>query len=170
MSGDKPTELETAALSVCADIGEAFRFPHPPLTELFVDLEVARNGGWVASAGFDFAGYWAGVRATMIAEEYQLGRDEALAVAALSTLHRKLTDLIDAVLGIRDPDREGSRATLASEIERAVAGSPATGTASTGRTVGSMVRFIARPEVASALVEETIGLGRERRRGPGPDG
>ena len=145
-------------LSICADVGEAFRVPHPPITELLDDVGVARYGDWVASAGFDFVGHWATVRASMIAEKYQLGRDEAIAVAALSSLHGRLTALVDAVLGIGDLDDEDSAATLASELERAVAGSPATGTGS-GRTVGSMVPLVARPEVASALLEETMGPG-----------
>ena len=34
VAGDKPTDLETAVLSVCGDVGEAFRAAHPPLSEL----------------------------------------------------------------------------------------------------------------------------------------
>ena len=98
---ERPIELETAVLSICANVGEAFRVPHPPITELLDDVGVARHGDWVASAGFDFVGHWATVRASYIAERYRLGRDEAIAVAALSGLHGRLTALVDAVLGIR---------------------------------------------------------------------
>ena len=132
--------------------------PHPPITELFDDVGVARNGDWVASAGFDFAGYWATVRASKIAEGYQLGRDEAIAVAALSSLHGRLTDLVDAVLGIRDLDDEDSHATWHPSSSGPSPGArrPASGP---DAPWDRWSRFVAHPEVASALLEETISLG-----------
>jgi tetratricopeptide (TPR) repeat protein len=148
--GDAPIELETATLSVCADIDEAFRAPHSSLTELFAEVGVARNGGWVASAGFDFAGYWAGVKVKMNAERYELGPDEALAVTALSTLHGRLADRLDAV-PLEDPDDDTSRPLL-SEVDW----DSLTSSASSARAMGLTVPFLADPDVASALLEETV--------------
>ena len=160
-------------LSVCADVGEAFRVPHPPLTELFVDVGVARNGAWVASAGFDFAGYWANLRVTVIAEEYRLDRDEALAVAALSTLHEKARPtLIDAVLDIQEAGRARTPQAMAvAEIDRAFDDSPATTTATTtaAPTVASTVPLHRPPGCRERLSRGGHRPRRQRCRGPEAD-
>lgn len=153
--GGRPTELEEALLTVCADVTDAFRAPHPPLADLVVEMGLERHGDWLATAGFDFRGYWNGIRITQIAARYELSREQAAAVAGLSRLHLRLVDLMERVLDLREAGEEVDPASLAPRVARALTENPLTDTPAGEQTIDSMVDLLARPEVASALLEET---------------
>ena len=149
-SGGTPVELETAALTLCADLDDAFRSPHPPFGDLLADAGLARNGDWVASAGFDFAAYWTDVRARSLADRHGLSHDQALAVAALVTLHRGVLDVFKAAHRTQTPDGQLDR----DEFGTALASINPTTTPGPGRSVGSLLHHIAAPEVAEAFLAE----------------
>lgn len=147
-----PLELETAVLTLCADLEDAFRRPHPPFGELLEDAGLARHGDWVASAGFDLAAYWADVRARSLTERHDLTHDQALTVAALVTLHRVVLDLFEGAHRAQASGGGLDRDEIASALARV---DPST-TPDPGRSVGSMVHHhLAAPEVAEAFLIET---------------
>jgi tetratricopeptide (TPR) repeat protein len=131
LSAREPGLVETLLLTVCADIPEAFRDPLPPLTELFAQAGLVRDGDLVATAGFDFAEYRRTVHAAYLARAYQLTKGEALALASLLTLHRRLTETAASRIAPDSPFPEQAATTACT--------------------------FLADPEVAEAFLNAAIG-------------
>jgi len=158
---DEPELLTYVIWQVCADHQDAFRQPVWPLGQLLDEQGLARDGDWLAAAGFDFPNWRVGGRIAGIAEQYRISDDEALAVLAMSTLYEQVASLCVAVA-----TAEGG--TGASELVDSLA--ELTGVPQTTperaedpervrderETVRASLGFLAEPAVAEAVLAETL--------------
>jgi hypothetical protein len=89
----EPVELDTGIWTACADALELFRAPLPPLAETLGGLGLGWRGEWLAAAGFDFDHWRMRNKVHHLADRYDLGEDEALAVAATVGLYERIAEL-----------------------------------------------------------------------------
>jgi len=158
---DEPELLTYVIWQVCADHQEAFRQPVWPLGQLLDEQGVARDGDWLATAGFDFPSWRVGGRIAGIAGQYRISDDEALAVLAVSTLYEQVASLYVAIA-----TAEGG--TGVSELVDSLAeltGAPQTTpewaedperVRDERETVRASLGFLAEPAVAEAVLAETL--------------
>lgn len=85
-AGDEPEMLSYAIWQVCAEDPEAFRRPVWSLGHLLDEVGLARDGDWLAAAGFDFQNWRVDGRIAGIMEPYGLSDSEAVAVLAMEPL------------------------------------------------------------------------------------
>ncbi|HEY5821720.1 MAG TPA: SEC-C domain-containing protein [Propionibacteriaceae bacterium] len=137
-----PTEITQAVLAVYAGVDQAFRVPYPPFDDLFDELGFVRRNAWMAAAGVDLANYWTTADAKRIAEDYEIDHDEALAVHAFSTEFNALLLTLYAAARSDHPEAHG-----------------AASVGSTLSSVGPTSPLLARPWVASVVLEETLNAG-----------
>jgi len=173
---DGPELLDTAVWTMCADGTDVFRVPLPPLGEM-LDVEgFARSGEQVALPGFDFGSWRAEKRIHRIGRLHGLDEDESLAVLALVTMYEQVADLFDAVVAA---DVTGELDSFAAALEapeppagagagpESDAGEPDddgpddTAPARDRRLVRDTVKFLADPDVAGAVLAETVGTSSE---------
>lgn len=171
---DLPEMLDAAIWTVCANDAELFRAPLPPLGELLDTSGFARERDHVALPGFDFGSRRAEHRLDSIARLHRLDEDQALAVLALATMYEQAADLFDAAVAADEAgELESFTAELAApEPQNDVSGRPAdddpddagpTGAepADDRQLVRDTVKYLADPEVAEAVLAETVGVGRD---------
>jgi len=90
---DEPVELDTAVWTACAREPELFTEATLPLSEALGRCGLSWQGDWLASAGFDFDGWFVQNKVGALADRHGLDEDEALAVAATVSLYEQIAEL-----------------------------------------------------------------------------
>lgn len=159
----EPEQIDTVVWLACADDPDLFVTPLPPLLEVFAAAGLVWDGDQLGPAGLDFAGWRVGKQLEHIANVHHLDEDAALAVLALSQMHEHVAVLLDHARDAIDAGEELADVVDTGEPD---AGGPAPGVAAvTGldpRLIRDVVRHLADPAVAEAVLTRTIGAGRER--------
>lgn len=161
---NEPEMLSYVVSQVCADHPEAFRQPVWPLGHLLDEVGLAKDGDWLAAAGFDFGSWRVEGRIAGIAEQYGLSDSEAVAVLAMDSLYERVAavyvaaragqgdDAVTALMaGIGEftavppfaPDRPTDPEPVPVERE----------------TVRACLGFLSEPGVAEAVLAETLDSG-----------
>lgn len=141
-----PVEIGDAVWTVCADHPALFTGPRLPLHATIEAAELARDGEWLAPAGFDFTEWRSADRLTDLADRYGLDDDEALAVPALVLLYEQAAELVETARAAgQEPDAAGAAAAIADLPDMA----------------REAVGWLAEPAVAEAVLDETMGTGLE---------
>jgi tetratricopeptide (TPR) repeat protein len=151
---DEPQDVQSAVLTVCADLPHAFREASLPVAELFAGAGLVHDGDYVAEPGFNFAEHRLNLSCYRIEKWYGLNAHEALAVVAMLSLHNRLVRVIDDRLDDLAPDE------LLTDIRQATAMS-ADDAYDTRRAVISLVPALSSPDAAEAFLAEAIGDGTE---------
>lgn len=181
----EPVELDTGMWTACAEAPELFRAPLPPLAETLGGLGLGWQGEWLAAAGYDFDHWRVRNKVHALAYRYDLGEDEALAVAATVRLYEQIAELhaaaraafeaggppeLSALLGTDtgiDTDMRDDRAPVGepdrtppvhvrSERERDRGYDPDEPAAMRVTVAATMV-LLAEPAVAEGVLAETLG-------------
>lgn len=149
LDAHEPEQLACLVLTACADDPELLRAPTLPIGELIETAGLARQGEWVGPPGFDFAGWRLEERIADLEEVYGLTADEALAVVALTRMYEQIAELVEAA----SSDLESIVGALRAE--------PEPHAEPRRQTVRSLLPLLADPQVAQAVLGESIGAGRE---------
>jgi tetratricopeptide (TPR) repeat protein len=179
----EPVELDIGVWTACAESPGLFTVPLPPLAETLGGLGLCWQGDWLAAAGFDFDHWWARNKVHALAQRYDLGEDEALAVAATVRLYDQIAELhaaaqaafeaggpteLSTLLGaendiqkdrtpVGEPDQTLS-VDMRSERERERdRGYDPDEPAAMRVTVAATMALLAEPAVAEAVLAETLG-------------
>ena len=167
----EPQLVADVVWTMCEADVELFRFPLPPLGELFTHLGLVCEGEQVAPEGFDFAVWRLQRRCTQIAEEHRLSEDEALAVVVLATMYERFDAALALVAGA-DDDVDGDD-DLGADDDVDAEDDPyadddaddfdgddedVAGGVLDAEVVASTLEFLHNPAVAEALLRETIGI------------
>lgn len=157
---DRPQNIEDVVYRLIADVPAAFADPLPPLQELLDRWELPTFGDLVGPPGFDFAAWRVRGRLRLLSQRYELTEDEALVVAALTTLHNQVLDVMEAYTTLEESGDATALAGVLDQTPEASAGSadpePADPeSADRWRAVAATLPFLAEPAVAQAVLEET---------------
>lgn len=174
-----PQMLDVVAWTACADDAELWQHPMPPLAEVLHDLGLRLDGDWLAPAGFDFGAWRVGRRIRHVMEIHRIDEDPALAVLALSRLYERTFDIVEtlreaharggtdfetqlaAVLGgdhvVPDGEAPGDPAP---ETDDAAENEDGSASGDRG-LVQATLAFLDDPDIAEAVLAETLGIERE---------
>jgi tetratricopeptide (TPR) repeat protein len=156
----EPVLLDVAVWTACANDATLFTEPLPPLGEVLQACGLVREGEWLAPSGFDFRRWRAVERRAAIAELHDLDEDEAFAVLAIVSLYEQVAGLY----AVASEAYEGGDSALAAFVTEMTGQPEPSRTASgpgTAATVRSVLPVLAEPVVAEAVLEETLGAGRD---------
>lgn len=153
-----PATVDEVIYRLCIAEPDLFADPLPPIAMLFDSWGLDHDAEHVAPAGFDFGSWKFGSQVRRLAIEYQIDDDQALAVAALSTVFADVLRMVESESF--DPDAVGSTsvtgdngfATGDSPVEFETAGQLA-------EFVGELLPQLAESAVAEAFFWETVGEG-----------
>lgn len=153
-----PEQLDAVVWTACADDLGLFTTPLPPLADLLEEAGIARDGDWIAPPGFDFASWRVDHRIKRIRQTHGLDEDRALAVAAFARLYEQTTDLFDAAVAAdksgEDPVEAVGAVDTNASAQLARGGEVA---GADKQVVASLLPLLADPDVAEALLVETLG-------------
>jgi hypothetical protein len=152
---DRPQTIETVAYTLSADVPAAFTDPLPPLQELLARWELPTEDGLVGPPGFDFAMWQVEVKLKRLRQRYELTDDEALAVAAVTSLHKGVFDLLEAYTTLEESGDNTELAHVLNALRETAAGPNNSESASERQTIGATLPFLAEPAVVQAVFSET---------------
>lgn len=158
--GDHPHEISTLFWGACAADANLLRGPARPLGELFDELGLVHAGHQIAPPGFDFDEWSVGRRTRLIGDRHHLTDDEALAVILLTTIFEQSATLLaaaDVDVDV-DDDKTGATDSHAGDDGDAQTEIDLDGDHEREVVVETM-RFLESPDVAKALLFETLGSG-----------
>jgi tetratricopeptide (TPR) repeat protein len=163
-----PEQIDTVLWELCADDSSAFRSPLPPVGELFGAAGLTWDDELVMPVGFDLERHRVELRIERLARLHALDEDEALAVLVIGRLYEQVAGLVTEVtdglgegrslpevataLGVR---AQGRPHEVTSHLEL---DEPA---GQDRRVVREVLHLLAVPQVAEALLVETLGAERE---------
>lgn len=96
-AGEPPSHFASVVWAACAADPALFTSPLAPLGEIADAHGLARNGGWLAPAGFDFPRWRFESRCALLADRYGLDADDAFAVVSLLEFYRRIGGLLGLV-------------------------------------------------------------------------
>ena len=142
---DEPDQLDAVVWTACADDPDLFGTPLMPLGDMLDAVGLAHEGDQVAPAGFDFYSWRIEELVESIMRMHDLQEDEALAALAILALFEQATD--------SERVRRLPIWTDSEPTKRAVA--------------QAALRFLAKPDVAQAVLVGALGPGRDGAAGVG---
>ncbi len=151
MDADEPVYFDAAVWTVCTEDPAAFTEPLPPLSEIVDDYGLARQGEWLAPAGFDLPRWLFEFGCDMLAKRHDLDSDDAFTLYVLVKLYDQMSSIIDAA-GAQEAIEDALTADDEGATEPAVDG--------LDDVVGELGAQLVDPLMAQLLVDETIGAGR----------
>jgi tetratricopeptide (TPR) repeat protein len=162
---DEPEELEMAIWTACADDPTLFTEPLPPLGEALDACGLVVDDDWVAMRGFDFQQWRLDKRCALLAWQYDLTDDEALEVLGVLTLYHQAAEVHSAALeAFEDGGAAGLAAFTAELADQASHAEPSPAPlerAEFRAAIETTLSFLAEPNVAEAVLADTIGAGSE---------
>ncbi len=157
-----PEQIDSVVWLACADDPDLFGSPPPPLSEVFAAAGLAWEGEQLATAGFDFVGWRVRKRLEYVAELHQLEKDPALAVLTVTRLYEQVAEVFDLAQELTDAGRPLTDVLPETTDDPGEPEPAAAVSESDERTlVRATLHFLADPEVAQAVLVETIGAGRD---------
>ncbi|MDP9821614.1 SEC-C metal-binding domain-containing protein [Nocardioides massiliensis] len=153
-AAEHPGSIAAVVWSACADDPDVFRTPQPPLSELLPAAGLIWDVDLVAPAGFDFAGWRSRQRLRRLAHLHRLDEDAALAVLTITSLYDDVAALVERAAAYDDPAAVLDEPGPAGPDDP---GSPALDP----DLVRATLDFLADPDVAEAVLVETVGAGRD---------
>jgi hypothetical protein len=150
LDADEPVFFDAAVWTVCAEDPAVFTEPLAPLSEIVDDFGLARDGDWLAPAGFDFDRWGLETGSAALAERHDLDPDDAFVVYTLLKFYGQVSWLLHAAADT-DTDAPLQEALTAAgpEGDRLF------------EVVGELGAGLADPLLAEVFLEETVGADRD---------
>ena len=150
LDADEPAFLDAAVWTACAADPALFTEPGAPLGEIVDDHGLARRGEWLAAGGFDFDRWFFERGCEHVAERHDLDPDDAFALYTLVKVYDKLSLLLFEADEDAGDEADGAATAGSAETPQA---------APLLDLVGELGAALANPDLAEALVAETLDSG-----------
>lgn len=147
---ESPSHFASVAWAACAADPALFTSPAAPLSEIADQHGLARSGGWLAPAGFDFERWRFERKCARLADQYGLDDDDAFVLTTLVEMHAQMAAVLD--LAIDAEDEEDTAVDEPADTE------PADG--QYAEVLGELGAALANPVLALSLMEEATRAGR----------
>ena len=156
-----PEQLDALIWTACADDRELFRQPLPPLGWMLKVVGLPYLDDEVAPAGFNLEAWRVQERIESIQRMHGLEDEQAVAVLALVSMYEQVTEMVDAAQSDLDmADAADSDVDIADAADsgggQLVPENPAE-----QELLLATLALVAEPEVAQAVLIETIGIDSE---------
>jgi hypothetical protein len=147
---ESPSHFASVAWAACAVDPALFTSPAAPHSEIADQHGLARSGGWLAPAGFDFERWRFERKCARLADQYGLDDDDAFVLTTLVEMHAQMATVLD--LAIDAEDEEDTAVDEPADTE------PADG--QYAEVLGELGAALANPVLALSLMEEATRAGR----------
>ncbi|MDD7811571.1 SEC-C domain-containing protein [Mycobacterium sp. CSUR Q5927] len=95
---ESPSRFASVVWTACAADPALFTNPLAPLSEIADEHGLARSGGWLAPAGFDFDRWRFERKCARLADQYGLDDDDAFVLTTLVEIHGQMARIFDMAL------------------------------------------------------------------------